>query len=141
VSYHFVRPQVGDGFVFRTRNIPGIGEDQYYVKRLVGRPGDTLEIRPPVLYRNGRPITGAAAFDRNARREGLYRGYFNVSRDGSYLFKDEKLTVPPRVFFALGDKSASSKDGRYWGFVPEKEVVGRPLFIYYPFTRRWGPAR
>jgi len=141
VSYHFVRPHIGDGFVFRTRNIPGIGEDQYYVKRLVGQPGDTLEIRPPLLYRNDRPITGAAAFDRNARREGLYRGYFNASRDGSYLFKDQKVTVPPHVFFALGDNSASSKDGRYWGFVPEKEVVGRPLLIYYPFTRRWGPAR
>lgn len=140
VSYHFVRPQVGDGFVFRTRNIPGIGEDQYYVKRLAGRPGDTLEIRPPVLYRNGQRITGAAAFNRNARREGLYRGYFNAARDGSYLLKDEKLTVPPHVFFALGDNSASSKDGRYWGFVPEKEVVGRPLFIYYPITRRWGLA-
>ncbi|HUJ44315.1 MAG TPA: signal peptidase I [Opitutaceae bacterium] len=141
LSYHFVRPQVGDGFVFRTRNIPGIGEDQYYVKRLVGQPGDTLEIRPPVLFRNGRPITGAAAFGKNARREGLYRGYFNASRDGSYLFAGEQVTVPPHVFFALGDNSASSKDGRYWGFVPEKEVVGRPLFIYYPFTRRWGPAR
>jgi signal peptidase I len=141
LSYHFRRPQVGDGFVFRTRNIPGIGEDQYYVKRLAGRPGDILEIRPPVLYRNGHPITGAAAFDQNARREGLYRGYFNAPPDGSYLLKDEKLTVPPHVFFALGDNSANSRDGRYWGFVPEKEVVGRPLFIYYPFTRRWGLAR
>jgi signal peptidase I len=32
-------------------------------------------------------------------------------------------------------------DGRYWGFVPAKDAVGRPLFIYFPFTRRWGPAR
>lgn len=148
LSYHFVRPQVGDGFVFRTRHIPDIVRqfgDQYYVKRLVGEPGDTLEIRQPVLYRNGRPITGAAAFDMNNRREGLYPGYLNRQpRDFQQLYLREPgdtVTVPPRSFFALGDNSANSEDGRYWGFVPEKDVVGRPLFIYYPFTRRWGPTR
>lgn len=143
ISYHFFRPSVGSGFVFRTWNIPGIGVDQYYVKRLVGEPGDTLEIRPPMLYRNGRPIAGAAAFDKNAKRQGLYRGYSNGdARFGArYLLKGESVTVPKDVFFALGDNSGNSLDGRYWGFVPEKDVVGRPLFIYYPLTRRWGPSR
>ncbi len=55
VSYHFFKPSPGDGFVFRTGHIDGIGVDQYYIKRLVGVPGDKLEIRPPVLYRNGSP--------------------------------------------------------------------------------------
>jgi signal peptidase I len=41
----------------------------------------------------------------------------------------------------MGDNSGNSADGRYWGFVPAADVIGRPLFIYYPFTRRWGPAR
>jgi len=41
----------------------------------------------------------------------------------------------------MGDNSGNSSDGRVWGFVPEKDVIGRPLFIYYPFTRRWGVAR
>jgi signal peptidase I len=145
LSYHFVRPKVGDGFVFRTGHIPFIGEDQYYVKRLVGEPGDTLEIRPPVLFRDGRPISGAAAFDRNARQVSLYRGYVNGTTSGQFnrglLTKGETLKVENHAFFALGDNSGNSRDGRYWGFVPEKDVVGRPLFIYYPFTRRWGPAR
>ncbi len=146
LSYHFVRPKVGDGFVFRTRHIAYIGADQYYVKRLVGLPGDTLEVRPPVLYRNGRPIAGAAAFNLNANRVGLYRGYFNgvaggESNLGLLAAPGETVTVAPHSFFAMGDNSGNSKDGRYWGFVPEKDVVGRPLFIYYPFTRRWGPAR
>jgi signal peptidase I len=148
MSYNFVRPKIGDGFVFRTRHIPDIVRtfgDQYYIKRLVGRAGDTLEIRQPVLYRNGKPITGAAAFDKNNRREGKYPGYRN-RRPGDYQqvylrAPGDTVTVPPHTFFALGDNSANSEDGRYWGFVPEKDVVGRPLFIYYPFTRRWGPAR
>lgn len=140
LSYHFVRPPIGSGFVFRTGNIPGIAEtngDQYYVKRLVGEPGDTLEIRDYRLYRDGHPITGAAAFEKNARREGDYVGYRNVGG----LARGRTMTVPANSFFALGDNSANSADGRYWGFVPEKDVIGRPLFIYYPFTRRWGPVR
>ncbi len=41
----------------------------------------------------------------------------------------------------MGDNSNNSFDSRFWGFVPDKEVVGRPLFIYYLFSRRWGPSR
>ncbi|MSU70298.1 MAG: signal peptidase I [Opitutaceae bacterium] len=147
LSYHFFRPQVGQGFVFRTGNIPGIARaygDQYYIKRLVGIPGDALELRQPVLWRNGQPITGADAFDKNARRADRYRGYFNgVAANGALflLTADEKLTVPAESFFAMGDNSGNSADGRYWGFVPAKDAAGKPLFIYYPFTRHWGLAR
>lgn len=154
MSYHFVQPSVGSGFVFRTKNIPGIADtygDQYYVKRLVGVPGDTLEIRRTAgerpanggrggagtLLRNGEPITGAAAFARNNAAEGLYRGYQPLG----LLQPGRTVEVPEHAFFALGDNSGNSSDGRYWGFIPEKDVVGRPLVIYYPFTRRWGLAR
>lgn len=151
VSYHFVSPSVGQGFVFRTGNIKGLGrsvrnpaggydfvsEDKYYVKRLVGLPGDRIEIREPALYRNGRPITGSKAFERNARKEGKYPGY----RYAGAFTAGEVVTVPEDGFLALGDNSPDSFDGRSWGFVPERDVIGRPLFIYYPVTRRWGPAR
>jgi signal peptidase I len=40
----------------------------------------------------------------------------------------------------LGDNSANSLDSRYWGYVPEKSVIGKAIFIYYPFTKRWGLA-
>lgn len=160
MSYHFMQPSVGSGFVFRTGNIPGINEkrgDQYYIKRLVGVPGDVIEIRQGflgqtdspaaretngasgagVLMRNGSPIDGAAAFKRNNEREGLYAGYIGYGN----LSPGQKLTVPENSFFALGDNSRNSEDGRYWGFVPSRDVVGRPIWIYYPFTKRWGPAK
>lgn len=144
-SYNFFKPKVGSGFVFETENIPDYvsneSSDQFLIKRLVGLPGDTLEIKEPVLYRNGKPIEGAAAFGKNARREGLYRGYFYAPASGGrYLRRGETATVPAHFYMALGDNSAISEDGRYWGFVPEADVVGRPLFIYYPLTRRWGVA-
>ncbi len=145
-TYNFFPPKVGSGFVFKTENIhgpqmenpPGVQIQQYYIKRLVGTPGDTLEVKPPVLWRNGRPIEGSAAFDKNARQEGLYPGYTN---DGLLLSAGETITVPKNSYFAMGDNSPLSKDGRFWGFVPDKDVVGRPLFIYYPLTSRWGPAK
>ncbi len=145
MSYHFVRPSVGQGFVFRTGQIhsefmqdrQGRQLEQYYIKRLVGLPGDTLEIKNYTLYRNGQPITGAAAFAKNARQADQYVGY----RNELGLAAGRTMTVPPDSFLALGDNSANSQDGRYWGYVPAKEAVGRPLFIYYPFTRRWGPSR
>jgi len=136
VSYHFVRPQVGEGFVFRTGNIPDLGGDQYYIKRLVGVPGDELRIARPVLYRNGEPITGSVAFAKNATEADSYVGYRQEGR-----FRDgATVTVGEDQYMTLGDNSANSLDGRYWGTVPAKDAVGRPLFIYYPFTKRWGPA-
>lgn len=141
VSYHFVPPSVGDAFVFRTDNIPEIGgrnANSYYIKRLAGVPGDELEIRSPVLYRNGEPIKGAEAFEKNAQRIDRYTGY---THNGPYLAAGSVLRVPEGRFVALGDNSANSADSRSWGFVPAADVVGRPLFIYYPFSRRWGPAR
>lgn len=140
MSYHFIRPSVGSGFVFRTGNIDGIARvygDQYYIKRLVGVPGDTLEIKGYGLYRNGRPISGAAAFDGNAKREGRYVGY----RPEGLLAPGATLPVKANEYFTLGDNSANSADGRYWGSVPARDVVGRPFLVYYPFTRHWGPAR
>ncbi len=139
VSYHFVRPEVGEGFVFRTGNIPQLARqsgDQYYIKRLVGVPGDTLRIEDHTLFRNGRPITGSPAFDKNARQEERYVGY---RQEGAFLDGAE-VKIGPDEYMALGDNSANSYDGRYWGTVPAKDIVGRPLFIYYPFTKRWGPA-
>jgi signal peptidase I len=136
VSYHFTRPTVGSGFVFRTGNIDKIGQDQYYIKRLVGTPGDRLEVQDGVLFRNGAPITGSAAFGKNHNREGLYRGYASVGE----LAKGQSIEISAQGYYAMGDNSHESLDSRMWGEVPYKDVVGRPLFIYYPFTKRWGPT-
>lgn len=143
MSYHFVRPKVGSGFVFRTTNIPGTLDrngnhiDSYYIKRLAGVPGDKLEIRNGVLYRNGAPITGAQAFYDNAARNGRYRGYQNYG----LLDVGKVHAVSENGYMALGDNSYNSSDSRYWGEVPRKDAVGRPLWVFYPFSSHWGPAR
>lgn len=143
-SYHFIKPEVGTAFVFRTDKVPGIAPSErgkYYVKRLVAEGGDTLQVKFPVLYRNGEPITGAEAFDLNARQVGEYEGYLPSLGEKPKAPLDEPFTLPPESFFAMGDNSDRSSDSRVWGIVPEDAVIGRPLFIYWPFAQHFGPAR
>ena len=136
-SYHFRPPQIGDPIVFRTNEIPSIGTDKYYIKRLAGLGGDTVEIRAPMLYRNSQPIEGADAFIQNGQQTGEYSGYQNRGR----LTRGRTDRIPDGYGYALGDNSASSSDSRMWGYLPEKALIGKAFFIYYPFSSRWGIAQ
>jgi len=143
-SYNFIKPQRGNVFVFRTTHIVMlIPEDPetgapFFIKRLAGRPGDTLRIDPPLLYINGKPAEGYG-FERVMSAKFPYRGY-SLGRE--YLAtRDQTFTVPPHSYFAMGDNSYSSYDSRYWGPVPEENVVGCGLMVYWPFNRHWGFIR
>ncbi len=153
-SYHFKKPKVGDPFVFKTdlvtsnkvysvlkRDDPG----KYYIKRLVGAGGDTLEIKGSMLTRDGKPSTGADAFQKNAGRVDGYPGYVlnqgPYGPTGKYLReKGDTVTIPKQHYFAMGDNSPNSSDSRTWGFVPKDAIIGKAVFIYFPFTNRWGPS-
>jgi signal peptidase I len=142
-SYNFVRPHRADVFVFRTKHIPMIPEDPqtgapYFIKRLAGLPGDRLRIDPPLLYINDEQPK-EFGFQRVMQAKPPYRGY-TVGRQ--YLAKaTQPFTVPPHSYFALGDNSYFSFDSRYWGPVPEENLVGRGLWVYWPFSRHWGLIR
>jgi signal peptidase I len=143
-SYNFVSPSRGDVFVFRTDNIPAIpgdpetGEHSFYIKRLAGLPGDTLRIDRPFLYANGKVAEGFG-FARVMAARPPYNGY---TQGNAYMSDPTKsYTVPPHSYFAMGDNSANSFDSRYWGPVPEPNLVGRGLFVYWPFTWHWGLIR
>lgn len=148
ISYAFSAPKAADVFVFITSEIAGIEMrldpalgSQYYVKRLAGLPGETLRIDPPHLLIDGSIPTQHGFLKVMSAIHG-YRGYSNgtLSGDASpYLGSpEEKFTVPPESFFALGDNSYNSSDSRYWGVVPERNVIGRAFFVYWPFSSRWG---
>jgi signal peptidase I len=142
-SYNFVKPHRGDVFVFRTNHIAGIREDPeagspFYIKRLAGLPGDSLRIDPPFLYINDKKAEGYG-FARVMEAKPPYRGY---GPGHEYLSgPNRSFTVPPDGYFALGDNSYNSYDSRYWGPVPEENLVGRGLFVYWPFNRHWGLIR
>jgi signal peptidase I len=148
VSYNFSQPKRGDIFVFKTNQIIGIaqapdGSSQHYIKRLAGLPRDILQIKEPYLFINGK-LAHRFAFRRVMSRQNGYTGYTNDHSGGNMIYLGDPAStvrVEPHTFFALGDNSANSLDSRYWGFVPEKNVVGRGLFVYWPFTSHWGFAQ
>jgi signal peptidase I len=146
VTYNFVRPSAGDVFVFRTTGIrrivvaPEMGS-QYYIKRLAGLGGQTLRIDPPRLFIDGK-VADLPVFERVISARNGYEGYSNTSAGGGAFpilgSPDDTYKVPRGTYFALGDNSYNSSDSRYFGPVPEENVVGRGLIVYWPFIGRWG---
>ena len=153
MSYNFVKPSAGDVFVFKTTGIkkiesgldPAMGS-QHYIKRLAGLPGQTLRIDPPRLFVDGK-VPEQFVFRRVMSEKDGYHGYSNGYGPEemikfTYLGSpDETFKVPSDGYFALGDNSLHSRDSRDWGYVPEHNIAGRGLFVYWPFSKRWGLIR
>ncbi|MCX6968304.1 MAG: signal peptidase I [Verrucomicrobia bacterium] len=147
MAYNFRNPRRGEVFVFSTANIlteenkmnPG-GPSQYYIKRLAGLPGDELRVDPPKLFINGK-VAHTPAFARvmSGSYDQPNNGYRGYGNGPAYLTDpDSTFRVPEKRYFAMGDNSYNSADSRYWGTVPEENLVGCGLFVYWPFTHHWG---
>ncbi len=120
VVYKLRKPIRGEVIVFIYPENPR----QTFVKRLVGLPGERLKIEDGKIYINGKPL--------NSPPEIASRYYWNAGK-----FGNGEITIPEHGFYVLGDNTLNSKDSRYWGFVPEKNLVGKALFIFWP-PWRWG---
>ena len=142
VRYHFARPERGDIIVFDTGPIPGremwrIPGDTFYIKRLAGLAGETISIRGRKLVADGKAVEGPRAFARLSEDPAYNGGY--VPWPGSKLPTEEaELEVGGGEFLPLGDNMFSSQDGRFFGPVPEKALVGPAFFVYWPFGEHWG---
>lgn len=232
--YRFKNPKRGDIIVFTTRNIVGLDRRKDYIKRLIGLPGESIEIRDGNIYINGQliaqpeiakntyinsmpslqmldvPKKGIVVADLfflvwapdmgkfyllnsaiyklpletrmgdkftfdpqyiefmeelipfqteflassgqyvEFRKDGLYidnvrykenytmNGLYTIL--GQYGFEGRKIRIPEGCYFALGDNSYNSKDSRYWGFVPERNIKGEAMFIWWP-PKRWQIVR
>ena len=132
-------PGRGDVIIFQAPHDPG----QSFVKRVVGTPGDTLAMRDGRLYRNGTYESEPYAV-RTHRRVRAAREEFEwqlahlagTATARQYVpTRDDwgPLVVPARSYFVLGDNRDNSQDSRYWGFVPDTLVRGKPMFVYYSY--------
>jgi signal peptidase I len=145
ISYHFRKPVRGEVIVFDTSHIAELGgaaRGRFYIKRLIGLPNDVVQIQPPHVLVNGQVLDSRPAFDRIYSRKDGYNGYVIISgfRGARYLNSpDATYTVPAEHLFVMGDNSRSSLDGRFWGSLPQSDLVGRAVFVYWPFTKRFGP--
>jgi signal peptidase I len=122
VSYHFSDIDRGDVVVFTGHGpIP-------LLKRVVGLPGDRLEIRGDRLFINGRPETAATVHTVDGRPEPTLPGPY----PGAAWSLQRPFTVPAGQFFVMGDNRTDSADSRYWGTVRRSEIVGQAFMIYWP---------
>ena len=141
VRYHFSRPKRGQVVVFDTNYIPGkeflgIRPDTFYIKRLVGLPNESISIRDRHLVVDGKPVEEPFPF-RRLVTDPAYHGY--VTRADSRLDSPAaEIRLGAAQFLPFGDNTTSSLDGRYFGPVTEKALVGPSFFVYWPFGPHWG---
>jgi len=137
----------GDVIVFLKPGEP----DLFLVKRAIAIPGDHIHLRNGIVYLNGvaqnEPQAGKPTDDGNFQHAyNSYRDDFPAmspdtdsevteqwAQELPKHIQGDDLVVPPGKVFAMGDNRTESLDGRYWGFVPRENIVGRPLFVYWSF--------
>jgi len=116
----------------------------YVVKRIIGIPGDHLRLKDGVVYRNGEKLNEPYVIHTLGNYDPYRDEFPSVTPEMATVIPDWRLTmrnyihdgelvVPPGRFFAMGDNRDVSYDSRYWGFIPQENVIGRPLFIYWSF--------
>lgn len=130
------KPKRGDIVVFRFPKDPTVD----YIKRVVGLPGDRIGYYHKQIYVNGEPVkqTPLGLYEGTGQMGGeslLSEDLGGVSHDilvrtGEPFIRDSDFIVPEGHFFVMGDNRDNSNDSRFWGFVPEKNLVGRAFLIW-----------
>ncbi|WP_293442496.1 signal peptidase I [Persephonella sp.] len=135
------KPDRGDIIVFKYPENPKID----FIKRIIGLPGDIVEVKDDIVYLNGKPLKRVKAGyfeEKNAKAvkyvETIPRKY--NGKEHSYtvieIFDGEgkdfgPVEVPEGHYFVLGDNRDNSRDSRFWGFVPDDYIIGQAFVIYF----------
>ena len=146
---HHREIQRGDIIVFMKPNPET--PDLVLVKRAIGLPGDRIHLEHGIVYLNG--VAQREPYVRKSENDGEPDDPYDARRDEfpalgppestftTESWKQEMpshiegrdLVVPPGRIFAMGDHRTQSADGRFWGFVPRENIMGRPLFNYWSY--------
>ncbi|MEQ8753539.1 MAG: signal peptidase I [Coleofasciculus sp. G1-WW12-02] len=117
ISYNFRQPQRGDIVVFSpTEALKQQNFKDAFIKRVIGLPGETVEVKGGRVYVNGQV---------------LREQYIEEEPEYSY----GPVTVPEDNYLVLGDNRNNSYDSHYWGFVPRKNIIGRAIVRFWPINR------
>jgi len=110
--YRFRAPERGDVIVFK----PPLPKAPDYIKRLIGKGGEKLEVKKGKVYINDTPIV---------------EPYIMEMPDYDY----GPVIIPPEHYFVMGDNRNNSEDSHIWGFLPKKNIVGKAFLIFWPPRR------
>jgi signal peptidase I len=144
------KPKRGDVVVFRFPRDPSVD----YIKRVVGLPGDRISYRDKVVYVNGQPMkqelngtyvgqgTALSMTGASLRKETLGNVEHPILTRNEQPPRDGEFVVPDGHYFVMGDNRDNSNDSRFWGFVPDENLVGRAFMIWMNWdsadnTVRW----
>lgn len=119
LSYHWRPPHRGDIVVFHPPGqLVNLGYDgrQAFIKRIIGEPGETLEVSHGQVLLNGQPLAEPYRLE-------------------APLYETPALTVPPGYLFVLGDNRNDSNDSHVWGLLPQGNLIGRARFRFWPLNR------
>ena len=128
---HMIMSKLGDINRFDVVVLQAPDEDKEYIKRVIGMPGDTLEVKNGILYINGKAVD---------------QPFINTNNDKKTVFIDEftlkELTgedkVPEGKYFVMGDNRGVSKDSRMIGFIDKSAIEGKAVFTVWPINRIGG---
>ncbi len=129
--------------VFLSPEQPGL----FLVKRIIGVPGDRIHLRDDVVYRNGEKLVEPFVRYRRGGHNPYTDNFpalpplpdYGVhnkewSEELPKHIEGDDIVVPPDSYFAMGDNRDNSYDSRFWGFIPRKNLIGRPMFVYWSFV-------
>jgi signal peptidase I len=132
LAYKFRKPERGDIMVFKYPE----DESRDFIKRLIGLPGDKLEVKNRVVFINDKPLVEDYAYHEGAPIDMIHADL----RDNF-----GPTVVPEKKYFLMGDNRENSQDSRFWGFLNEDKIIGRAFIIYwsrdihkyFPLALRW----
>lgn len=117
ISYHFQEPERGDVVVFNpTKALEEKDFHDAFIKRVIGLPGESIEVKMGKVYVNGQPIKEKY-----------------IAEDPNYDYGP--VTVPEGEYLVLGDNRNNSYDSHYWGYVPKDKIIGKAFVRFWPFNR------
>ncbi len=146
-KWNFSHPARGEVMVFSTSGITALQQGTHYIKRMTGLPNETLQIKAPNLLVNGVVVTEPQRFGQISRKEQVwpkgpaYAGFNPNGMDKRMALRglslsdeSDTVTLKGNQYYAMGDNSFNSYDSRYWGPVPERNLLGPATVVYWPFT-------
>jgi signal peptidase I len=119
VFYRFRLPVAGEVIVFDPPKLLqeyGYAADRAFIKRIVGIPGDRIQVHDGRVYRNDQPLSESY-----------------IAEPPQYEMPT--VTVPENQFFVMGDNRNNSNDSHVWGFLPKENIIGRAVFRFWTFDR------
>ena len=104
--------------------------DRDFIKRVIGLPGETVEVREKKVYVNGRALDEPYA---HYLQPVATPSQFHEVTSFDVRDRYGPVTVPPNQYFVMGDNRDNSQDSRYWGFLPEHYIKGKALLVYWSY--------